>query len=130
MSRALSLGTVVFACLWLSMVRAQNEPDEPAFPFTKWTLRWDYSCPTGTACSFICPAGRETGLTSHLIKLRLYLGTISADGSQTAPAVFYEFSTREFPHGSGFSIGSGYSTLSCQVNGMTLDYSGPPKVRP
>lgn len=127
MSRALSLGTAVFIFLSVSVASAQNDPDEPAFPFLKWTFRWDYSCPAGTACSFICPAGRETGLTSHLIKLRLYLGTVSGDGSQTAPAVFYEFSTREFPHGSGFSIGSGFAALSCQVNGMTSDYSGPPK---
>jgi hypothetical protein len=127
MSRVLSLGTVVFACLSLSTARAQNKPDEPAFPFLKWTFRWDYSCRTGAACSFICPAGTGTGLTGHLIKLRLYLGTVSADGSQTAPALFYEFTTRELPHGSGFSIGSGLTTLSCQVNGMTLDSSGPPK---
>jgi hypothetical protein len=127
MSRVLSLCMVVFACLSLSMTWAQNKPDEPAFPFSKWTFRWDYSCASGAACSFICPAGVETGLTSHLIKLRLYLGMISADGSQTAPALFYEFTTRELPHGSGFSIGSGLTTLSCQVNGMTLDYSGPPK---
>ena len=128
MSRALSLGTVVFACLTLGMAWAQNKPDEPAFPFSKWTIRWDYSCPNGTACSFICP-GAGTDLTSHVIKLRLYLGTISADDGHTAPALFYEFTTRELPHGSGFSIGSGYSTLSCQVNGMTLDYSGSPKVK-
>jgi hypothetical protein len=127
MSRALSLGTVAFACLWMSMAWAQNKPDEPAFPFSKWTFRWDYSCHSGAACSFICPAGIGTGPTSHLIKLRLYLGMISADGSQTAPALFYEFTTRELPNGSGFSIGSSFATLSCQVNGMTLDYSGPPK---
>ena len=42
-------------------------------------------------------------------------------------AVFYEFNTRVFPHASGFSISTGLSSLSCQVNGMTLDYSGPPK---
>jgi hypothetical protein len=127
MLRALSLGMAVFAFLSSSTAWAQNGPDEPAFPFSKLTIRWEYSCPPETACSFICPAGRETGLTSHVIKLRLYLGTTSVDGSQTVPALFYEFNTREYPHGSGFSIGSGLTTLSCQVNGMTLDYSGSSK---
>ena len=75
------------------------------------------------ACSFTCPGQAGVG---HLIKLRLYLGTVSIDGSQTAPALFYEYSTKEFPQASGFSIGSA-SNLSCHVNGMTLDYSGPSK---
>jgi hypothetical protein len=119
-----SLGAV-FVCLSLSMAWAEDKPDEPAFPFSKWTFRWDYSCPTAAACSFICPTG-GTGLTSHIIKLRVYLGTISVD-SQSAPALFYEFSTREFLHGSGFKIGSGLTTLACEVHGMILDDSGPPK---
>ena len=38
MSRVLSLGAVVFACLSLSVTRAQNKPDEPAFPFSKRTF--------------------------------------------------------------------------------------------
>jgi hypothetical protein len=59
--------------------------------------------------------------------LVINLGTISV-GSNQAPAVFYEFSTREIPRANGFSISTGLGTLSCQVNGMTLDYSGPPKI--
>ena len=62
---------------------------------------------------------------ANLSKLRLYLGTISIDGGQTVPAIFYEFATREFPHASGFSIGSGLSILSCRALGLALDYSGP-----
>ena len=103
----------------------QGKADEPAFPFTKSIFRWDYSCPAGLGCTFACPG--QAGSLGHLIKLRLYLGAISIDGSQTAPALFYEYSTREFPQASGFSIGSGLSNLSCHVNGMTLDYSGPSK---
>src|SRR5467141_2050098 len=93
------------------------------------TARWgphagnDYSCRTGIACTVVCPGGE----VDHVVKLRLYLGTVLFDGSQNAPAVFYEMNTREYPHASGFSISPGLTTLSCQVNGMTLDYSGPPK---
>jgi hypothetical protein len=121
MSRALFLGTLLFAGPFLNMSWAQNKT-EPTFPFTKTTFQWEYSCPGGAACSFICPG--EEGI--QVIKLSLYLGTVSFDGSQNAPAVFYEFNTRGFPHAS-FSISTGLSSLSCQVNGMTLDYSGSPK---
>ena len=128
MSRALFLGTLPFAGPFLSMSWAQNKTEptqtEPRFPFTKTTFQWDYSCPVGKTCSFACPPGGEA---THVIKLRLYLGTVLFDTSQNAPAVFYEFNTREYPHASGFSINPGLTTLSCQVNGMTLDYSGQPK---
>jgi len=40
--------------------------------------------------------------------------------------MFYEFSTMEIARGNGFSIAAGLGTLSCQVVGMKLDYSGPP----
>jgi hypothetical protein len=128
MSRALLLGTPLFAGPFLSMSWAQNKTEpiqtETRFPFTKTTFQWDYSCPVGITCSFACPPGGEA---THVIKLRLYLGTVLFDSSQNAPAAFYELNTREYPHASGFSINPGLTTLSCQVNGMTLDYSGPPK---
>ena len=137
MSRALLLGTLLFAGPFLSMSWPQNslaqnssaqDKTEPTrtglpFPFTKTTFQWDYSCPAGIGCSLACPGGES----SHVIKLSLYLGTVSFDGSENAPAMFYEFVTREFPHASGFSISARLSSLSCQVNGMTLDYSGPSK---
>jgi hypothetical protein len=132
MSRALLLGTLLLAASFLGMSCAQNawaqdkaEPTRagPPFPFTKTTFQWDYSCPAGIGCSFVCPGGES----SHVIKLSLYLGTVSFDGSENAPALFYEFVTREFPHASGFGISARLSNLSCQVNGMTLDYSGPSK---
>ena len=126
MSRTLSLGTLIFAFLSLNVCWAQNKADEPpAFPFTKPIFRWDYTCPTGVNCSFACP-GQATA-ADHLSKLRLYLGAISIDGAQAVPAIFYEFSTREFPHASGFSIGSGISILSCRALGMALENSGPAK---
>jgi hypothetical protein len=145
MSRALFLGTLLLAGPFLSMSWAQNswaqnswaqnswaqnktEPTQtaPPFPFTKTIFQWDYSCPAGITCTVACP-GREV---NHVIKLSLYLGTVLFDSGQNAPAVFYEMNTREYPHASGFSISPGLpglTTLSCQVNGMTLDYSGLPK---
>jgi hypothetical protein len=127
MLRALFLGMLLFASPFLSTSWAQNKTEPPQtgrlFPFTKATFQWDYSCAAGVACSFACTGGGA----SHLIKLSLYLGTVPLDSSQSAPALFYEFNTREIPHSSGFSIGGGLTSLSCQVNGMTLDYSGAPK---
>jgi hypothetical protein len=121
MPRTLSLVTLIFAFLSLNVCWAQNKADEPAFPFTKSIFRWDYSCPTEINCSFACPG--QTIIADRLSKLRLYLGSMSIEGGLTVPAIFYEFSTREFPHASGFSIGSG-AVLSCRALGMVLDYSG------
>ena len=87
-------------------------------------FQWSYSCPKGRGCTFSCP-GR--GGASHVTKLTIYLGKVRIGSDRTAIATFYEFSTVEIPHGNGFAIDTGLGTLSCQVNGMTLDYSGPPK---
>jgi len=66
----------------------------------------------------------------HVIKLTIYLGTMLF-GNRDAPVLFYEFSTRERPNSSGFSINAGLSATSCQVNGLTLDYAGrPPSPQP
>jgi len=129
MSRGLFLGTLLFVGPFLSISWAQNKtepplPGWPPFPSgSNITFQWDYSCPSGKDCSFSCPG---SGGASHATKLIIYLGTISV-GSNQDPAVFYEFSTREIPRANGFTISTGLSSLSCQVNGMTLDYSGPPK---
>ena len=130
MSRAVFFGTLLFVCLFLGMSWAQNkaEPTEtgPPRPGTlQETFRWEYSCPGGRDCSFNCPEGG--GGASHVTRLRMYLGAITVGSSQNAPAVFYDFSTVEIPHASGFIIGAGLGTLACQFNGMTLDSSGPPK---
>jgi hypothetical protein len=128
MSRAVFLGTLLFIGPFLSSSWAQNKteslPPGPPFPGgSNITFQWDYSCPSGKDCSFSCPG---SGGASHVTKLTIYLGTIPV-GSNQDPAVFYEFSTREIPRANGFSISAGLSILSCQVNGMTLDYSGPSK---
>jgi hypothetical protein len=83
---------------------------------------WRYSCPSERGCSFSCP---RSGGGSNVTKLIIYLGTIPLGSTEHAAAVFYEFSTKEIPHANGFSITTGIGTLSCQVNGMNLDYSGP-----
>ena len=86
-------------------------------------FEWRYSCANGRNCSFECPG---SGGASHVTKLALHLGTIRL-GTQDVGGVFYEFSTMEIPRANGFNITTGISTLACQVQGMTLDYSGLPK---
>jgi len=132
MSRKLCLGmlgTLLFAGIFLSASWAQNKAEPvqplPLFPGkSEIAFQWSYSCASDKACSFSCPGA---GGASHVTKLTIYLRTIPIGDNQPAPALFYDFSTREIPYGSGFSIGTGLTSLSCQVNGMTLDYSGPPK---
>lgn len=67
-----------------------------------------------------------------MTKLTIYLGTMRVGTNQNALGVFYDFSTAELPRANGFTIGTGtgLSTLSCQVNGMVLDYSGPNNAPP
>ena len=87
-------------------------------------FEWQYSCVNGKACSFNCPG---SGGASNVTKLTLQLGSVPLAGDQKAFGVFYKFSTMQIPRANGFSLTTGISTLSCQVNGMDLDYSGPRK---
>ena len=87
-------------------------------------FEWQYSCTGGKACSFTCPG---SGGASNVTALTLQLGTIPLSGNQRAFGIFYKFSTVQIPRANGFSLTTGISTLSCQVNGMDLDYSGPRK---
>jgi len=151
-----ALGTLLFAGPLLSVSWAQDKaeapaPVPPALAGAEITSQLNYSCPSNTACSFVCPGGAVGGLRTagglgaaggargagglggtgelvgadHVTKLTIYLGAIPLGNNQNAPLLFYDFSTRERPHSSGFSISAGLSTSSCQVNGLTLDYSGP-----
>src|SRR4029077_2829901 len=122
-------------------------------------FEWQYSCPNGRGCSFTCPgsggasnvtnlasggASNATNLASggasnvvrlasggasNVTKLAIHLGTIPLRGTEKAFAISYEFSTTEIPRGNGFFLTTGISTLACQVSGMNLDYSGPPRDR-
>ena len=130
MSRGLfpgTIGTLLFApFLSVSWAQDKTQPPTPVPPVlagAEITSQLNYSCPSNTACSFICPGGVGGG-ADHVIKLTIYLGTMSLGNDQNAPALFYDFSTRERPNSSGFSISTGLSTLSCQLNGLTLDYVG------
>jgi len=96
----------------------------PAYPGgSEIAFEWQYSCQNGKGCSFNCPGA---GNAANVTKLVIHLGTIALGDTQKAVGIFYEFSTMEIPRANGFSITTGISTLSCQVQGMNLDYSGPP----
>jgi len=121
-----TMGTLVFASPFLSPSWAQDKAQQPVPPVlagAEITSQLNYSCPSNTACSFTC-AGGVGGGADHVTKLTIYLGTMALGNDQNAPALFYDFSTRERPNSSGFSISTGLSTLSCQVNGLALDYVG------
>jgi hypothetical protein len=92
------------------------------------TFQWNYECPSERPCTFVCRGAGGAGGSDHVIRLDIYLGTLPLNGVQQerAAAIFYDFSSREFPHSAGFAISTGINSLSCQVNGMNLKYSGPP----
>jgi hypothetical protein len=128
MSLRLIVGALLFAGLLISPSWAQSKADPqssgPPYPGeSDITFQWDYSCPNGGVCSFNCVG---PGGASHVKRLTLYLGTILV-GKQNIPALLYDFSTQEVPRANGFSVSTGMSQLSCQVNGLVLDYSGPPR---
>jgi hypothetical protein len=121
-----TITTLLFASPFLSVSWAQDTAVPPTsvpplLSDADITSQLSYSCPSNTACSFICP-GAVGGGADHVTKLTIYLGTMSIGKDQNAPALFYDFSTRDRPNFSGFSISVGLSSLSCQVNGLKLDY--------
>jgi hypothetical protein len=109
--------------------RAQDEkrmeaaqPDRTYPGGLETAFEWRYSCPGGMACSFDCAGA---GGASNVTKLAIRLGTIPVGKAEHAAGVFYEFSTMQIARANGFALTTGISTLSCQVQGMDLDYSGP-----
>jgi hypothetical protein len=136
MFRGLLLRTItalLFASPLLSVSWAQDKAQPPTAPpylaGAEITSQLNYSCPSETACSFICSGGVGGGAgggagADHVTKLTVYLGTMPLGNDQNAPALFYDFSTRERANSSGFSISAGLSAFSCQVNGLKLDYVG------
>jgi hypothetical protein len=87
------------------------------------TSQWIYSCPS-SKCAFSCPGA---GGASHVTKLTIFMGRMRIGSDPNPFALFYEYSTKYIPRGNGFTIDTGLGTLACQVSGMRLDYSGPPK---
>jgi hypothetical protein len=128
MCRTFSLVILLFSGQLMGSSWAQDRAGpqaQPSYPGgSEITFQWEYSCPSSKGCSFSCPG---TGGASHVTKLNIYLGAIPISKSQTVPAVFYDFSTVEIPRANGFSLNTGNTALSCQINGMRLIYSGPPK---
>ena len=127
---ALIFGTASILCLLTNVAWTQKsaEPPQSQPPYpgdSQITFEWEYSCAGGKACSFTCP-GSSGG--SKVTKLYLYLGSIPLGKDQRTAAIFYNFTSEYFPHNNGFSISTGIGVLSCQVNGMTLNYSGPPRL--
>jgi hypothetical protein len=148
--RALILGTSLFATLNSSSAQDTGAPPSgkpnPLYPDeAEITFQWNYECPTNRPCTFVCHGaggaggGVEGGLrnvgggrSDHVTRLDIYLGTLPFNGIQQErpAAIFYDFSSREFPHSAGFVTSTGINSLSCQVNGMILKYSGPPPKKP
>ena len=131
MSRETFLGGTLALLLFSSQFSSMSSAREvnPSYPAgSDIVFQWTYSCSDAAkGCSFSCLG---VGGASHVTKLTIYLGTVRLERDKTSSAVFYEFSTRQIQRGNGFTINSGLNSLACQVNGMTLDYSGPPKSYP
>ena len=125
--RALILGTLFAAVLINPSSWAQNDKGPsgsgPTYGGSEIAYQWNYSCPNAEECSFTC----GTGGASHVTKLAIYLGATPLGTDQKNATLSYEFNTREGRRGSGFSVNTGISTLQCQVNGLTVDYSGRPR---
>ncbi len=124
---AMVLGTALLLCgSSVASLRAQDGNNRSAVRSSypsglEVAFEWQYSCPNGRGCSFSCPG---SGGASSVTKLSIYLGSIPLNSPDHAAGVFYDFSTMQITHANGFALATGISTLSCQVQGMNLDYSG------
>jgi hypothetical protein len=102
-----------------------ESPVPPNFRFpagAEITFQTNYTCRAGNKpCVFSC------GTTDRVKALTIYLGTMPVGSYARNSVIFYFYSTETVPYSGGFRINGGpASTLSCDVSGMTLDYSGPP----
>jgi hypothetical protein len=88
------------------------------------TFQWIYHCPTGGHCVFSCGPSSVNAVTD----LTIYLGIAPIGHDLKALALFYFYSTPLIPRNNGFRVSSGpTASFYCDVNGMDLVYSGPPK---
>jgi hypothetical protein len=92
------------------------------FPPGARAVQWEYACPNGdgSECSIKCGAEKRS-----VVSFQLVLGSISIV-NQEIPAYFYGGTTND----GGPSSFSGFSQerdFSCEVSGMRLSYSGPPR---
>lgn len=140
----LLLASPFLSVSWAQDKAQPPTPVSPLLAGAEITSQLNYSCPSNTVCSFVRPGGTAGGRATggpgaaggvggvggteglggakqlvgadHVTKLTIYLGTMPLGNRQNAPLLFYDFSTPERPHSSGFSISAGLSTSSCQVN--------------
>jgi hypothetical protein len=82
----------------------------------------------GTILAAVANRARSAAEPADRVKaLTIYLGTIPVGSYERNSVIFYFYSTETIPYSDGFRINGGpASTLSCDVSGMKLDYSGPP----
>jgi hypothetical protein len=124
----------LFSCPMMNSLSAQ-ERAAPSDPYSQLrpypddaqvTYHWSYSCPNRGGCTFLCPgAGMGGAGASRVKRLDIYLGKIPGDAD--SHALYYSFATEYSPTAYGFALGGKLTSLACQIVGMTLDYSGPPK---
>jgi hypothetical protein len=103
-------------------VNAPKLTPKMPFPPGVRAVQWEYACPNGdgSECSIKCGAEKRS-----VVSFQLALGSISIVG-QEIPAYFYAGTTND----GGASSFSGFSQerdFSCEVSGMRLSYSGPPR---
>ena len=96
-------------------------PPKPYPDAARVTFQWNYSCET-RGCSFQC---HGTGAASRVTKFDIYPGSIPDEPD--SHGLYYSFNTEYAKYGTGFALGGKLTPLTCQVIGMKLDYSGPPK---
>ena len=104
------------------------EPPNQFFPSTfKPSFQWSYICARESAaagCSLACV---PNAAISSVVAAQIWLGTNDLSNA-SMPAIFYYFiyfNGRERLTGTGFVHST--RNLSCQVVGMKVSYSGPPK---
>jgi len=109
---------------WAQVGTNVESPVPPNFRFppgAEIAFQWSYTCRDSKPCAFSC------GTADRVKALTIYLGTIPIGNNQRNSVIFYFYSTATIPYSDGFRISTGpASSLSCDVSGMTLDYSGPP----
>ena len=126
---SLLFAIALFVCpmtnsLWAQERGAPLDPYSQPRPYpddAHITFQWNYSCQTHS-CSFVC---HGTGAASRVTKLDIYLGKIPNEPD--SHALYYSFATEYAQQATGFALGGKLTPLTCQMIGLKLDYSGPPK---
>ena len=123
----LTCTALLLAGQFMCSVWADDRVPAAAVPVgSEITFQWTYSCRNSPHCTFNCGPS-----SNSVTDLTIYLGMVPVGKTEKSPALFYFYSTPTIQRNNGFRIISGpYASFTCEVNGMTLDYSGPPKEIP